>query len=105
MTSSDLSVQSIAQQFSVSPSYFSRLFNSAKQQSFPQYVNEMRLERGKELLENTSQDIKDIAEMVGNIYVSQDRAPTTLRGTQGSSRNTTSSCMEIICAGCCLPSE
>ncbi len=63
--SSELSVQSVARYFHMSSSYFSRLFNSATEQSFPQYVNELRLEKGKNLLLSTELDIKNIAEDVG----------------------------------------
>ena len=61
-----LSIDLIADRCNISPSYFSKLFNSYTKKTFPDYVNNLRLQRAAELLiNNRNADINDISAEVG----------------------------------------
>lgn len=61
----DLSLQEIAEQFSVSESYLCVLFKKAFDHTINQYIIDRRIEKAKEYLKNTNKKIKEIAELVG----------------------------------------
>lgn len=62
----DLNAQYLANQFNISPSYFSRLFNDYMNCAFPDYLRSKRLEMAKKLLlEHQEMSINDICEKVG----------------------------------------
>ncbi len=61
-----LSVNSMANQLEMSTGYFSRIFNEATGCSFPNYVNNLRLEKAQMLLRsNKAMSIREIARDVG----------------------------------------
>ncbi|HEY8363233.1 MAG TPA: helix-turn-helix transcriptional regulator, partial [Tissierellaceae bacterium] len=60
-----LSVGSIADHFSISPSYLSRYMKDYLGRSLTDYIHEVRLERAKFLLEKTDKPVAYIAEEVG----------------------------------------
>jgi YesN/AraC family two-component response regulator len=62
----DLSVNTITDRFVISPSYFSRIFNEFTGNSFPDYINNLRLEKAKEMLtQNSVKEISEIGYSVG----------------------------------------
>lgn len=62
----DLSLQELAEKkYFMNPSYLSRLFKSAVGQTFSRYVIELRIKKARELLEDKSMKINDIAAQVG----------------------------------------
>ena len=61
----DLSLNSIAEKIGISASYLSRIFASAYNMRFTQKLNELRIEKSKELLADESKLIRDIAQEVG----------------------------------------
>lgn len=87
---SDIGVEQVADYFHLSVSYYSRLFNEAAGMTFPEAINELRLESAKEmLLHNYDMSIKSIAEKSGFSSVSYFSAqfkkkygisPTSYRG-------------------------
>ncbi|NMA65207.1 MAG: helix-turn-helix transcriptional regulator [Clostridiaceae bacterium] len=61
-----LSLNSMAEKLSISPWYFSRIFNEVTGTSFPDYINNLKLNKAKDLLtEDMNSDINDIAKKVG----------------------------------------
>jgi two-component system response regulator YesN len=66
----DLSLEEVAASINLAPCYFSRLFSHVAGTSFINYLTEIRIQRAKELLQGTSDKIKDISATVGysNIY-------------------------------------
>lgn len=60
-----LTLQKLAHYLHVSESYLSRLFKEETGISFTQYLNEIRINRSKELLSNTQMSIVEIALFVG----------------------------------------
>lgn len=64
--SEPLSLQEISDLFAISQAYMSRLFRKYTRQSYNQYLTSIRMERAKQLLEESSGlFVKDIAELVG----------------------------------------
>ena len=61
----DLSLNSIAEKIGISASYLSRIFTSAYNMRFTQKLNELRIEKSKELLADDNKLIRDIAQEVG----------------------------------------
>ncbi|MDE6917003.1 MAG: AraC family transcriptional regulator [Lachnospiraceae bacterium] len=62
----NISAQFIAEQFHITPSYFSRLFNERSGYAFPDYLATLRIEEaGKILLREQNKSIQEICEMVG----------------------------------------
>lgn len=61
----DLSLNSIAEKIGISASYLSRIFTSAYNMRFTQKLNELRIEKSKELLADENKLIRDIAQEVG----------------------------------------
>ncbi len=62
---SDLSVARLAEQFFVSPNYFSRLFKKVMKEGCNEYIVKKRIEKSKILLETTTIKAGKIAMMVG----------------------------------------
>jgi AraC-like DNA-binding protein len=62
---SDLSLEETAASINLKRSAFSKLFNQVKGQSFPQVLNQMRMEKAKSLLIDTNKQITEIAFEVG----------------------------------------
>ncbi len=63
---SNLSANLMAEKLSITPQYFSKIFNEYTGMSFPDYVNNVRLEKAKELLlSNSKLGIHEICEKVG----------------------------------------
>lgn len=61
-----LSINSMAERVSISPWYFSRIFNETTGSSFPEYVNNLRLDKAKEMLiQNMDVDINEISQKTG----------------------------------------
>ena len=61
----DHSLNLVAEQVSLNPSYFSRLFRKETGQNFLQYVASVKIEEAKKQLEQTDDPIYKIAEKVG----------------------------------------
>ncbi len=61
----DLSVDSICQKVNFSKFYFCKIFKQCFQKSFIMYLSEFRVEKAKELLEDTMVNIKDVSSSVG----------------------------------------
>jgi two-component system response regulator YesN len=66
----DLSLEEVAASINLVPAYFSRLFSQITGASFINYLTDLRIQRAKELLQGTDDQIKAISETVGysNIY-------------------------------------
>lgn len=61
----DLSLQDLANQFFMNPSYISQLFKKEVGETFTAYVARLRVEQACELLERGSGTVSDIAEKIG----------------------------------------
>lgn len=61
----DLSLDSVAKQISLSPSYFSRLFKSTVGCSFSEYVTRTRLQYAKLIMANEKLSVSEVAERCG----------------------------------------
>ncbi len=65
MANSELNVNYCAYKLNVTPNYLSNRFSRDMQQSFSLYLNNLRMEKAKELLGNLSLKIYEIAGLVG----------------------------------------
>lgn len=63
--SEDISVAEIAEQLYVTPNYFSRVFKKQTGMGCLEYINQVRMEKAKELLRNSRRLAYEIAEIVG----------------------------------------
>lgn len=63
--SETLSVEAMAEQMDMSPRNFSRVFSNVTGMTPGKYIEAMRLERARELLENSKEAINRVAEMSG----------------------------------------
>lgn len=62
----DICVELVAEQFHISVSYFSKLFNEYVGMTFPEFINDLRLRYAKEMLRaNPDINIKKVAEICG----------------------------------------
>lgn len=61
----ELNVDILAEQFHVSPSYFSHLFKKRVNKTVIKYINETRISHAKSLLEREDLSIGEIADLVG----------------------------------------
>lgn len=68
--SDDLSVNSLAAEFHISPNYLSTRFKKETGTKFIDYVTDLRIARGKQLLVETSLQVKEIAVQVGYLTAS-----------------------------------
>ncbi|MBB6731336.1 response regulator transcription factor [Cohnella zeiphila] len=62
---SDLSLTRIAREVSLNPSYLSRWYKQVTGQGLSDYIQEVKIEKGKELLASTSYRIHEISEKLG----------------------------------------
>lgn len=77
-----ISVNSVAEKMKISASYFSKMFNEAMGYTFPEYVNHLRLEKAKELLQEYPElSINDISTTVG--YSSSSYFTTSFKKKYG----------------------
>ncbi len=60
-----VSLEEVAFEVSLSPSYFSRVFKREKGETFSKYVNRLRIEKSKNLLLSSDVKMSDIAQMMG----------------------------------------
>jgi two-component system, response regulator YesN len=63
--SEKIGLESVADEVHLSPSYFSRLFKGEMKMNFSTYLNELRIERSKVLLDDRSISLVEIAGRVG----------------------------------------
>ena len=61
----DLNVNAIASKIGLNSKYVGTIFRATKGVSVSKYINSIRMEKSKELLETTDRDIKEISQMVG----------------------------------------
>ena len=61
----DLSVNALAEQFFISPSYFAHLFKRRAGKGVTEYINDIRIEHAKSLIEKGELSIGEIASSVG----------------------------------------
>lgn len=61
----NISVRSLSEQLSINPSYLSRLFKADIGSSIKEYINEIRLTIGNDLLSSTNYSIHEISELTG----------------------------------------
>lgn len=62
---SEITIEGIAEELDLAPTYVSTLFKREAQIPFSQYLSDFRIQKATDLLENTNMKIKDIAEEVG----------------------------------------
>jgi len=86
-----LSLEIVAEQVRISSSYLGYLFRENTGTSFVDYVNSYRVERSKELLDNTDRSMAEIAEQSGfgsyNRYVKVFKALTGVTPSQYKTRD------------------
>jgi|SRR5690625_142002 len=56
-----ISLKDIAEFVHLNPSYFSRMFKKETGEGFIEYVTRMKMEKAKELLDNTTKSVEQIA--------------------------------------------
>lgn len=61
----NISLTSLSREFNISPSYLSILFREITSEHFSDYLTNIRIQKGKELLKNTDLRIKEIAAQIG----------------------------------------
>lgn len=61
----DISLYSIASRFDLTENYFSRFFKEQSGENFSNYLERIRMEKARELLDDCSQMISDVARRVG----------------------------------------
>ena len=62
-----VTLSSIAEQLGLSPSYVSRIFKEEQGVTFLEYLTEVRMKFGKQLIATTNLKIKEIGERVGYV--------------------------------------
>lgn len=62
---SDFSIKEMAELFQITPANLSYFFKSRTQKTVQEYVNDLKIERSKYLLDNTDKSILEIATAVG----------------------------------------
>ncbi|MEI7025996.1 response regulator transcription factor [Paenibacillus sp. y28] len=60
-----ISLEEVSERLHLNPSYFSRLFKKETGETFIEYVTRTKIERAKELLDQTSHSVGKIGEMLG----------------------------------------
>lgn len=60
-----ISLEELAEHLHLNPSYFSRMFKKETGETFIEYVTRMKMERAKELLDQTGHPVGKICEMLG----------------------------------------
>lgn len=66
---SELSLNSVADHLGISPSYLSRIFSELCGVRFTQYLNDVRIEKAKELFGDENRLIRDISQEVGFLTI------------------------------------
>lgn len=61
----DLSIDAVAKQYMLSPSYFSYLFKSITSKTFTEYLNTLRIASAQQMLQSTDKLVLDICYEVG----------------------------------------
>lgn len=61
----DVSLDDISRRVNISPYYFSKIFKEETGQNFIEYLTNVRIDKAKELLKDTSYTMKEICVMVG----------------------------------------
>jgi len=61
----EVTLQSVAEKFAINPSYLSRVFKAATDQGFVKYLTGLKIGKAKELLQNGTMEIADIAHGLG----------------------------------------
>ncbi|GGG17496.1 helix-turn-helix transcriptional regulator [Paenibacillus aceti] len=77
----NLSLSTVAEQLSLTPSYVTRYFKNKNGLPLMQYVSKIRIERAKELLETTTLSIKEIVEQIG--FVDENNFSRAFRKREG----------------------
>ncbi|GAB2676704.1 AraC family transcriptional regulator [Paenibacillus thermoaerophilus] len=76
-----IALEEIAGHLHLNPSYFSRLFKKETGETFIEYVTRMKMERAKELLDQTNLSVNRICEMLG--YDNQSYFIKTFKSATG----------------------
>lgn len=66
---SSLSLDGVAAQLGISPSYLSRIFSEIDGKRFTQYLSDLRIEKAKQLLADDSRLVRDIGQDVGFLTI------------------------------------
>ena len=61
----EISLDDVSREGNVSPYYFSKLFKEATGDNFIEYLTNIRIDKAKELLDNTDLSMKEICSQVG----------------------------------------
>ena len=61
----DISLDDVSREVDISPYYFSKLFKEATGDNFIEYLTNIRIDKAKELLDNTNLSMKEICVQVG----------------------------------------
>ena len=61
----DISLDDVSREVDISPYYFSKIFKEATGENFIEYLTNLRIEKAKELLDNTEMSMKEICLEVG----------------------------------------
>ena len=61
----DISLDDVSREVDISPYYFSKLFKEATGDNFIEYLTNLRIDKAKELLDNTDLSMKEICVQVG----------------------------------------
>jgi YesN/AraC family two-component response regulator len=80
-----INMEEVAQYLHLNSSYFSRLFKKEVGETFVKYVVNMKMNRAKELLDQTNYSILEISELLG--YDNQSYFNKTFKGSEGISPN------------------
>lgn len=77
----DISIESMAKHFNMSPKYFSKLFNSITSLNFKTYINTIRISKAEAMIVNTTDSLTTIALECGfNSIRTFNRVYKTLKG-------------------------
>lgn len=60
-----ITLSDVAEHLHLNPSYFSRMFKQHTNMNFVDYVNHMKMEEAKKLLDHTSESVESIADKLG----------------------------------------
>ena len=77
-----ISLEEVAARLHLNPSYFSRLFKKETGMTFIEYVTRLKMERAKELLDQTPLSVGEICERLG--YDNQSYFIKTFKAHAGS---------------------
>ena len=61
----DISLDDVSREIDISPYYFSKVFKEATGENFIDYLTGLRIDKAKDLLENTGMSMKEICGEVG----------------------------------------